>query len=289
MQRSLKKVAVLCSDEVRDGLLMMVASHRIYNEGFRVTTFHNRLHELSDWFFPHEFAAYPPTELLQETLAEYDMLILQHDGSERTKQLKKWHRDGMLAPLSVFYPFYHKRVHPPLGKLDRVFDHRCSMVENIALAISSLLNIYYHSKNNGLCPPPGLEHRKHRKRVLIQSHALLKEKFVKISEAIQSFGFEVQVLPEESELSLAEYAKLIYESGYVVGIESDLSHLASNLQIPTLLVLSRHTLRLWFPGWLKSSVISPPRWLPKTLEKFIHISRVLSGFKLLVSKDKIHI
>lgn len=289
MPKEVKKVAVLCSDEVRDGLLMMVASHRIYNEGFHVTTFHDRLHELSDWFFPHSFEKYPKIDLLQETLAEYDMLILQHDNSERTKQLKKWHRDGMLAPLSVFYPLYHKRIHPPLNKLDRVFDQRCSMVENIALAISSLLNIYYHSKNNGLCPPPELEHRKYKKRVLVQSHLLLKDKFAKISQAIQSFGFEVYELPQDPLPHLADYAKLIYESGYLVGIESDLSHLASNLQIPTLLVVSRHTLRLWSPGWLKSAVITPPRWLPRALEKFIHVSRVLSGFKKLVAKDKIHI
>jgi hypothetical protein len=289
MPKEVKKVAVLCSAEVRDGLFMMVASHRIYNEGFHVTTFHDRLHELSDWFFPHTFEKYPKLDQLQQTLAQYDMVILQHDNSERTKQLKKWRRDGMLAPLSVFYPLYHKRMHPPLSKLDRVFDQRCSMVENIALAISSLLNIYYHSKNNGLSPPTQLEHRKHKKRVLVQSHELFKEKFAKISEAIQNFGFEVYELPQGPIESLAEYAKLIYESGYLVSIESDLSHLASNLQIPTLLVVSRHTLRLWFPGWLKSSVIKPPRWLPKALEKFIHVSRVLSGFKNLVAKDKIHI
>ncbi|MBM3201064.1 MAG: hypothetical protein FJZ56_01480 [Chlamydiae bacterium] len=285
MPREVKRVAVLCSNEVRDGLHMMVASHRIYNEGFSVTTFHDRLHELADWFFPHTFQKYPSIEKLQEVLADYDMLILQHDSSERTKQLKKWHREGMLAPLSVFYPLYHKRVHPPLERLDRVFDQRCSMVENVALAVSSLLNIYYHSKNNGLCPPLGLEHRKHRKRVLIQSHPLFEEKFTKISQAIQNFGFEVQFLPENPELCLSEYAALIYESGYLVGIESSLTHLASNLQIPTLLVLSRRALRLWIPGWLKSSIVTPPRWLPKTFGKLLHVNRIVNGFKQLAMAD----
>lgn len=284
-----KKVAVLSSNEVRDGLLMMVASHRIFNEGYTVTTFHNRLPELSEWFFPHELSSYPSTSELQATLANYDMLILQHDGSERTKQLKRWHKEGMLAPMSVFYPLYQKRLHPPLNRLDRVFDKRCSMVDNISLAVSSLLNVYHHSKNNGICPPPGLVHRKYKKRVIILPHELLEEKFAKITEAVRASGFEVLLIRNPETVNLAEAAKLIYESGYLIGCESDLTHLASNLQIPTLMVMSKKILRLWFPGWLKSAVVTPPRWLPRTIEKFVHTSRVLSGFKNLVAKDKIYI
>jgi ADP-heptose:LPS heptosyltransferase len=58
--------------------------------------------------------------------------------------------------------------------------------------------------------------------------------------------------------SLSELAEMVYESGYVIGNDSLLGHLASNLHIPSLIIANdRKRMRLWRPGWLKGEVITP--------------------------------
>lgn len=158
------------------------------------------------------------------------------------------------------------------------------MVDNISFAISSILQLRDHSKNNGLLPPHRLLHRKYRRRVAILPSPCMRKKYEKIGVELRKYGFDPLLLESED---LAKGASLIYESGYFIGPESDLCHLASNLQIPTLVVSgNKKPLMLLKPGWLRSSFITPPRWIPRARERFILSKSVLSAFKKLVAKDK---
>jgi len=283
----LKNVGIICSEKISDGLMMMVASHRLLTEGAEVTTFHNRLHELSSWFEHHTFSLRPSIETLEQTISSFDYLILQYDGSSYARDVASFFSKNKTPPLSIFYPIYSKYTHPPLTPWDRVFNKNYPMVENVALAIASILQLRDHSKNNGLLPPQNLLHRKYNKRVAILPSKGVQKKYDMIAKEVKRLGFDPLFI-ESADLSMG--ASIIYESGYFIGPESDLCHLASNLQIPTLVVSgNKKPLSLWKPGWLQSSFLTPPPFIPKIIEQFIFTPRITSAFKNLVARDHIYL
>lgn len=279
----IRQVAVICSEAISDGLMMMVATHRLTQEGAHVVTYHDKLHELSDWFQEHKFSERLDASLIESELTKYDLVILQYDGSSYSKEVIKILSANRKPMLSIFYPTYSKYTHPPLTACDRVFNKQIPMVDNIALAISSLLKARDHSKNNGLSAPAHLLHRRYKKRVAILPSAHIHKKYERIAEEVRKSGFDPIILTGEN-ISLG--ASIIYESGFFIGPDSDLCHLASNLHIPTLVVSgNKKPISLLKPGWLRSSFITFPRWIPQTfLEKFVLVSKVVSGFKKLALK-----
>lgn len=280
-----KRIAVICSDSIRDGLIMMVASHRLSNEGARVITFHNHLPKISDWFPSHTFAYLPRACDIAMTFSSFDLLIVQYDGSPYSREVISYFQNDKKPILSIFYPLYSKLRHPSLTPWDRVFNKHLSLVDNISFAIASLLQTHQHSKNNGLCPPGNLSHRKYKRRVAIATSKYFPLKYEKIQKGIETLGFDT-ILVDPNDLSAG--TKIIYESGYFIGPESGLCHLASNLQIPTLVVTgTKNMLSLWKPGWLKGSFITPPKWIPLVKERFIKPAKILSAFKKLAERDKI--
>jgi heptosyltransferase III len=279
----IKKVAIICSDTISDGLMMMVATHRLCSEGAHVITFHDKLHELADWFQDHLFSPRIPLEIIEVELTKFDLVILQYDSTTYAKEIVK-KLSGLCKPLlSIFYPTYSKYTHPPLKPCDLVFNKQIPMVDNVALAISSLLQARDHSKNNGLAAPSHLLHRRYKKRVAILRSSHIPKKYDKIGEEVRKLGYDPIFLTSDN---IPLGASIIYESGYFIGPESDLCHLASNLHIPTLVVSgNKKPISLQKPGWLRSSFITFPRWLPQIfLERFVLVSKVVTGFKQLAKK-----
>lgn len=272
-----RKVKILPCKGIGDALLMLIAAERLYSAGYEVTTIHPKLQELQSWF-PHlKFGS-------EWTFSDDEWIIVENDNSPRVNALKKEQRHR----ISVFYPTYLASKHGPLSPLDRVFDASKPMAENIAASIASLLKLE-KSKENGITPPAHLTHRLHRQRVLIhhtsslEDKNWLKEKFQEVAQGLKRRGYEPAFVPEFS--SLDDLAAYVYQSGYVIGNDSLVGHLASNLQIPTLIVADKEDrMKLWRPGWLEGSVVTLAPWIPswKFFEKnwkyFISSGRVLRTF-----------
>jgi hypothetical protein len=90
-------------------------------------------------------------------------------------------------------------------------------------------------------------------------------------------------VPEFSNLD--DLAMYVYQSGFVIGNDSLVGHLASNLQIPTIIVADKNErMKLWRPGWLEGSVVTLSPWVPrwkffeKNWQHFISSARVLRAF-----------
>jgi ADP-heptose:LPS heptosyltransferase len=89
--------------------------------------------------------------------------------------------------------------------------------------------------------------------------------------------------------TLSDLATLVYESALVIGNDSLLGHLASNLNIPTLILADDpERLQLWRPDWAPSHLLFPPAYLPKRLRKkywshLISPQRVFHTAKRLLS------
>lgn len=280
------QAAVLSAEGIGDGLMMMIASHRLFTKGYEVTSFHNQLHELSSWFPHHQFKKRPSLVHLEQELFPFDLIVLQNDNSPISFQVVDLYRKGKLQNLSVFYSSYEENKHAPLTSWDRTFDRNCSMTENIAKAIASILQLKQTSKNNGIVPPVGLVHQKYPRRVLIHPTSTTpkrtwsKEKFIKVATVLKKKGYEVAFCVSPKERSkwlflldlgfllpefptLSDLATFIYESGFLIGNESGTGHLASNLYIPTLIVASCHKqMALWRPGWLSGKVLTPSPFIP---------------------------
>ncbi len=272
-----KTAAIFPAKGIGDALLMMVASHRLLQEGYRVTTHHSSLEELKTWFPGHLFSSDPLPH------GNTDLIIVQNDNSPKIPTLKR----AFQEKLSIFYPTYQRGKHLPLSLLDQVFDFSKPMAENIAFGIARLLRSHQVSKNNGLSPPEDLIYQKHKNQVIIhptssaEAKNWKKKSYIRLGLKLKKRGFTpiFALSPKEREEwiecekyaiemplfeTLADIAKAIYESGLLIGNDSLLGHLASNLHIPTLIIADNHErMKLWRPGWLMGEVVTPPAWIPK--------------------------
>lgn len=304
------KAAVICSKGIGDGLLMMVASHRLISRGYRVTTYQNALHQLSNWFPQHHFQTRTSLISLEKQLSPYNLIVLQNDNSPLSFKLIELYQRGKLHNLSVFYASHDSLKHSPPTSWDRIFDRSMPMVDNIAKAIASVLQCTQVSKNNGLVIPKNLVYRRYLNRILIHPTSTTplrnwdRHKFLEVAETLSKTGYQVVfcVSPDERPNwtfipshfflpnfpTLSDLASYIYESGFLIGNESGTAHLASNLHIPTLIIAKcRKQMALWRPGWFTGKVVTPPRYIPnfkgsrlreKNWQAFISPKRVLKTF-----------
>lgn len=274
----MKTAAILPALGIGDGILMMIASHQLMLRGYQVITYHNQLGELSSWFQGHAIEKIPAS--FETALSEVDLIIVENDNSEKMHALRKNER------ACIFYPTYSETKHGPLRPNDKVFNPDLPMAENCARAIASLLSFSPPSKDNGIAPPEPLTHRRYSNQVLIHptsrdtaknwhprhflslARALRKRDFSPVFcvgpqereewTSVEREGFTLARIPH-----LEDLAELIYESAYVIGNDSLIGHLASNLEVPTLIIANdEKRMRLWRPGWLAGSLALPPSWLP---------------------------
>ena len=313
-----RKALIITSKGLGDGLMMMVASDRLKRHGYKVITMNDHLGGLSDWFPGHLFEKELPLKAYAEYVKYFDLVILQNDNTEKSKTIIQLHRKGIIRSLSIFYSSYEEKKHPPLTSWDIVFDPSRPMVENIAKAIAILLRAKEISRNNGIVSPSHLHFRRFERRVIIHptastidrmwpidSFLLLASKLKKLDfdpifclsiQEKQKFGSLIQrEFFSPTIENLGDLASLIFESGYVIGNESGIVHLGSNLQIPTLVIASQERrIRLWRPGWRLGGVITPPSWIPnwkflrmreKYWRKWITPGAVKSKFDQLITND----
>ncbi|WP_316356366.1 glycosyltransferase family 9 protein [Candidatus Neptunichlamydia sp. REUL1] len=271
------KAAVICSKGMGDGLMMMVASHRLKLEGYDVTTFQDSLGELEGWFPGHHFAKRSTIDSLEA----FDLIVLQNDNTPFSSNLIDKYREKIY----IFYASYEEGKHHAIYPQDRIFDRALPLVTNIAQSIASILGNRDPILENGITVPKELSYRKHQKRVVIHPTSTTpkrtwsREKFLGVAEKLEKEGFEIafSLSHEEKEKwrgvpfaipefpNLSSLASYLYESYSLIGNESGTGHLASNLGIPTLIVAScPKQMALWRPGFLLGKIVTPPSYIPNT-------------------------
>ncbi|MBI3236325.1 MAG: hypothetical protein HYZ48_01245 [Chlamydiales bacterium] len=308
--------AVLPALGIGDALLMMIASHHLRLKGYSVTTFHNDLPELASWF-PHQILSRIPPHLISY-LQSFDLVIAENDNSLKIGQLLQAEKGKKIQNLSIFYPSYKSSKHAPLNEKDRVFDESISMVKNIQIAISSLLSISA-STENGITPPSHLRYRSRLKRIALHPTSRVPSKnwsphkFLKLAEKLKQQGFDPHFCLHADEQkdwsqaleigcslphlpTLADLASFLFESGFLIGNDSLLGHLASCLRIPTLTTANdKKRMRLWRPDWHTGVLALPPQWLPNPRfarckedhwQHFLSVAKVLKAFEHLALKEE---
>jgi ADP-heptose:LPS heptosyltransferase len=167
-------------------------------------------------------------------------------------------------------------------------------------------------RTNNIVPLAELQHRKFSERIIMHTTSSLKrknwpsEKFVKLSKKLIQEGYQVDFIVSKDEWaqwswvqdegiglpkfsSLHQVACYIYESGYFIGNDSGIGHLASNLNIPTVsIILRKGVAKQWRPTWSVGKVVLSPQWLnPRPIKEklwkhFTRVSHVKKAFDELV-------
>jgi len=261
------RVALVLSPAIGDSLLMMTIARNLQQNGIAVTVFGRQIQSLSAWF--------PEVETLDDLAA--DDLKARLSGFDRVIQM---HRDKPFVGLDQY--------HPRVDFLDHICRVRSSesMADRLAKFCVDEFHLPRADKSNGMTPPPGLQHRRYPLRVAIHPTASTADKcwlpsrFIRLAIRLRELGFspEFVVAPQERadwlhierlglklpDLgSLDNVATWVHESGWFIGNDSGIGHLASSLQIPTLsLFMRRGIARTWRPDWGTGQVLIGSTYLP---------------------------
>jgi ADP-heptose:LPS heptosyltransferase len=311
------RAGVFCHNGLGDGVNCLVLSNNLHRNGWHVDTYQNTIGSMQSWF-PHlPVTPYPALAELSRVLSSYDWYFVVHnDTDEFVKRLIQEGKRRFPDRLKVLYLYPSKNIVNEPYYSDCLVDPEASIAENMRLFCERVLHLPKITKSNGFIPPPELVYRKHPKRIAIHPTSARptrnwpKEKFVKLALHLKEEGYQLSFIPggsKESEewsdvekmgLEVARFpsldalARFLYESGYLIGNDSGLGHLASALGIPTLTFCRRKTwANMWAPSFHRGVVVTPSSLIPnirgfrlrdRHWKKFITVGMARRGFERLV-------
>lgn len=260
----MKSFAIVSAAGIGDALLMQICAHHLQKLGHPVTHFSNHLPQLQKWFPGFSFAPY-------SSLESFDAILLQHDNSEKAKQIC-----SLSKPVYALYGSHNPSKHGPFrSSFDFVFNRTLPMAENMRLACGRLFPGIEATIENGLKVPTNLTFSRYPKRVAIHPTSSspdknwLRSRFLKLREKLAQAGYDPVFIASLEGVplfpTLSELAAFLYESGLFIGNDSGPGHLASNLGLPTVTIgPSQEQLQLWRPAWGPNSLAFPPKFVEKT-------------------------
>lgn len=209
-----------------------------------------------------------------------------------------------------------KPLYSSAGPLRMITDDSVTMVEQAVGFCRNRLGLDLAAADIGFQLPPTLAARRYTQRVMIHPTSYNAKKnwpadrYLRLARRLKARGYEPQFVlsPKERDewahlfepefmvphfadtRKLAEY---LYESGYLIGNDSGVGHLASALGVPVLtLYRKRRDGFCWRPGWGRNQVVRPlisMGALRKAWVLFLPVGRVERAFERLVSKHKVRI
>ena len=308
------KVAILSAQGLGDALLMRIACYHFEKAGANVTLYHSNPEVLQPLFPKGHFSPYPQINEFAKTFAKYDLILLENDHSEKAWALMQLRERGLLPQLKVFFPTRNKKMQ---RSCDYLCDPKMPIATNLSLACYALEPSIMPSKeNNILLPSPSTKNlyptqvilhptSKDPKRNWKQKQFITLAKKLTILEFTPIFSVSIEEFPLWRSIqndgfnvvvsnSLIELATLCYESGYFIGNDSGIGHLASNVGLPTLTISGNpQRVSLWRPDWSQNLIVTLPFNLPNFKgihfrfrenywQNFIPVSKVISKFHKLI-------
>lgn len=201
-------------------------------------------------------------------MANFDSKLI-YDQSENLKEkISDPEKLQKLLPLA-------KGTGTHIGRLDKT----AAMADRMAIFCDKVLRLQNVTHDNGMTPLPNLIHKKSPKRIIIHptSSNPIKNwppnKFIALAKKLKANGFEPAFIVSPAEQAdwkpliqgqfllpsfptLSDVAKFVYESGYMIGTDSGIGHLASNFGLPTVTICrTGNRFFRWRPAWSKGIVI----------------------------------
>ena len=280
-------LAVVMPAAIGDTLLMMVLVNNLIRNGYRPTVFSWVVKDLADWF--------PCIDVHSERDATgpFDLVI----------QLRTTALGTALAVDGEVFEMIRHAAFQAQG-------HMIDMIVAVARDDFGLANI---TRDNGITVPNSIRFRAHERRVAIHptgSHIEKiwpRKKFVALMHKLVQRDFQPTLLVAPCERQtwlldkdaaqrlhsferLAEVAAWIAESGWFIGNDSGLGHLASALGVPTIsLFMRRGIARTWRPNWGRGAIVLPYNLFVVGALKERYWKLALTGSRVLRSFERLRL
>lgn len=199
----------------------------------------------------------------------------------------------------------------------RVIDDPCvTMVEQAVAFCRSKLGLENASCDPGFVIPGDHAARRHPQRVMLHPTSYNRKKnwparkYLRLAHRLKRQGYDPQFVlspKERAEWSehlgdafpiphfanARELAAYLYESGYIIGNDSGVGHLAAALGVPVLTVYrKRRDGFCWRPGWGKNAVVRPYISLGAVKNAwmyFLSVGQVERAFERLVATSEVNV
>lgn len=281
MSQPSSKAIVIPSKGLGDALIMMISAFYCFNQGLKVTVYHDILVQLKA-LFPYATIC-PRAELnLSAEKQENPWILLQYGNTPGDFSLSQKLRKLGIKTSIIYGEFNHVK-HPPFTPCDYLLPSNQTMAESVNKAMMDLLQVDNLHCNNGIALKVAKKQTHH---VCIHptstdpNRNYPPEKFTSIAKLLLSQGIKVTFcmhpserddwltsIPQGAQLpilpSLLDTAFLLAGSSLLIGNDSGLAHLASNLGLCSIVFSKdwRH-IRRWKPGFTPSKALTPARWIP---------------------------
>ncbi|MBY0529796.1 MAG: hypothetical protein K2P51_06355 [Rhabdochlamydiaceae bacterium] len=310
----MERCAIFSCLGLGDGLISLVLSHNLALNGARTTTFHPFLQGLQAWFPALPISPFPALESLKEELSRFDRFFIMYERSARMKAIQEHCEKFYPEKTTVLNPIATPKTNYPYWENGR-FDGRRPFVDNLYAYARDVLRLPIVTKGNGIVIPSGVVPRRELKRVVI--HPMSSRpgknwpaaKFISLADKLKKSGYQpVFILTSEEKKewdltqmqapsfsNLSEMASYVCESGYMIGNDSGIGHLASCMSLPTLTICrSQVASQFWRPAWSYGRVVAPKEWIPNLKglrlrdqhwKKWVGVRRVCANFHHLTQND----
>ncbi|CAM3720810.1 ADP-heptose--LPS heptosyltransferase [Bordetella sputigena] len=269
-------IALILSTRLGDSLFMMTIAHNLRRSRRRVVVYGDHGGALAEWFPGFDIR---PLAAAKEPAALDDYgAIIQMSLDEPMTGLAE-RRANFLVIKSLPQQTADEGSDNPGGPCNGI-------MATFRHFTRTLFGLDDWTHDNGLRAPAGLRHRLHGRRVILHPTSSEPERcwrpdqYVALATALRQRGFDpVFVLaPRERPAwqallaphglaildapDLAHTARAIHESGWFIGTDSGIGHLASACGIPTVTIVDRpRNMDRWRPMWAPGLIVRP-WWLP---------------------------
>jgi ADP-heptose:LPS heptosyltransferase len=303
------KASIFSCSGLGDGLVFLTLLNNLKKNNIDTIFYHNNF-DLTN-FFDAKIKKYPEISDIDEILKKNDFIFISFDKSNPfINEIIKKSEKYFLKKVFVLNPSPTKKI-KKLAFYDHFkFDRNLTVIENLKNFSKNILNLKDVTTSNNIIIPKNLTYRKNKNLIAIHPASGNKNKnldqkyFIEIAKKLKNKNFEpIFILSPKEEKdylwvkennfnlktfnSLNELAAFIYEAAYLIGNDSGLGHLASNLNIPSISIFKNlKTAKLWRPGWGGNKIIYPNNFIPnlsffrlrdKHWQRFISIRKIIKN------------
>lgn len=309
-----KKCAVFSCLGLGDGLISFILSNNLVREGDEVISYHPFLKGMQDWFPSFQIKKFPEAAQVSEELESFDHFYIFFEKSSWMSQIIHYCQTHHPEKTTIINPIATPKTNYPYWE-NAKFNGSKPFVDNLEKFCKEGLLHAHPTKENGMTPPVKYQKGKYSKRVILHPTSSRpgknwpQEKFLALANKLRQKGFEPSFIltqderkgwPESTPMCpefscLSAMAGFVYESGFMIGNDSGIGHLASCLGLPTLTICrSKMSSAFWRPAWSEGIVLCPPSWIPnikglrwrdKHWKRWIPLCRVTKAFALLTQRD----
>ncbi|MEL7431551.1 MAG: glycosyltransferase family 9 protein [Chlamydiota bacterium] len=303
------KAGVFTASGFGDGLIMMLVANALKQEGLTVVFYNQHLLSLGERFDGILFSLPPKISTIPSIGKSLDCIFLQHDNSPLAKSLITLRKQGLRV--IAFYSNHQQKKHGQLHEDDWVLPAEKPIVHGLQEAMTKFLHKPV-SRSIGMSP---WKTANPSKKVVLHPFSTSSQKnwpwqkFLRLGKEIASLGYEPHFCMSPKERAtcdqkglsiphlptLSSLVDFLADAACFIGNDSGPGHLASYMQIPSIILSGNPWIQHWQPGWQPATLITPSIWIPKAKaafrmrerfwQKWVSINKVLKTFSSMVDVD----